>query len=39
MFASVVQRRPVLAMMLLVVIALIAARCHGPIVGCWDGPI
>ena len=38
-FAWIVQRRPALAVMLLVVIALVAARFHGPIVGCWDGPI
>ena len=39
MLASIAQRRPVLAVMLLVVIALVAARCHGPIIGLWDGPI
>jgi hypothetical protein len=39
MFSAIVQRRPVLAVMLLVVIALVAARCHGPVVGYWDGPI
>jgi hypothetical protein len=39
---SIVQRRPVLAVMLLVAIALVSARCHGPhgpVIGYWDGPI
>jgi hypothetical protein len=39
LLASIAQRRPVLAVMLLVAIALVAARCHGPIIGLWDGPI
>jgi hypothetical protein len=39
LITSIVQRRPVLAVMLLVAIALIAARCHGPVVGLWDGPM
>jgi len=39
LLTSIAQRRPVLAVMLLVAIALIAARCHGPHIGYWDGPI
>jgi hypothetical protein len=39
MLASIAQRRPVLAVALLVVLALLAARCGGPIIGLWDGPI